>query len=170
MADIFKVGGSGGISASVSIDDTGLITAPAGLSGPVAGNADTATGAAGTFAATPFYTAAAQVVDMAGATKALVVGTAGTGQVSLTGNTVIIDANGSGGGTSGQNLKLPATAGLPSGKTMRLKLANIGGEDITLQTSAAGSTGITLAAGETRDVEYIAAGSLGWVSVNKSAG
>lgn len=158
----------GASGTSVDVSD-GVVTATTHV-GALTGNADTATGAAGTLAATPFYTAAAQVVDMAGATKALVVGTAGTGQVSLTGNTVIIDANGSGGGTSGQNLKLPATAGLPSGKTMRLKLANIGGEDITLQTSAAGSTGITLAAGETRDVEYIAAGSLGWVSVNKSAG
>lgn len=39
MADIFKVGGSAGVSASVSVSDTGVLTADAGFVGPLTGPA-----------------------------------------------------------------------------------------------------------------------------------
>ncbi len=161
MGDIFKVGGSGGVSASVSIDDSGVITAAGGLVGPVTGNASTATsattatGAEGTLSTAPFYTSAAQIVDMAGATHALVLTTATAGQTKLINNTVAVDANATGGGSSGQNLKFPVVTGLPSGKTMRIRVFNIGGETVTIQTAAGGSTDITVEAGVTKDIEYL---------------
>lgn len=151
-----------------AVDSTGIVTAT-GFVGPVTGNASTATSAttattattatdaAGALSTAPFYTSAAQVVDMAGATHALVLTTASTGQTKLISNTVFLDANGTGGGSSGQILKLPPVAGLPSGKTIRLRLINIGSETITLQTSAGGSTGIALTAAYVAEVEYVVA-------------
>lgn len=70
-----------------------------------------------------------QAVDMAGAAHALVLGTAGAGQTQLTGNIVTVDANGTGGGSSGQTLTLPAVADCDG---VILFIINTGGETVTL--------------------------------------
>lgn len=43
MADVFKTGGTAGVSGSFSVDDAGVATASGGFVGAVTGNADTAT-------------------------------------------------------------------------------------------------------------------------------
>lgn len=122
MADIFKVGGSAGVSSSFSVDDSGNATASSFI-GPLTGAATTA---AAEVAAAWFGHAVPLYVDMAGATYALTT-------ANCTSEVLLVDANGSGGGTSGQILKLVANAN-STGK--RLLIINAGDEAVTLQTSA----------------------------------
>ena len=73
-----------------------------------------------------------QSVDMAGAALSLVWGTASSGQAQVTSPLIQVDANGTGGGTSGQTLTLPsATTYVGS----RLMIVNVGGELVTLSDS-----------------------------------
>jgi hypothetical protein len=73
-------------------------------------------------------------VDLAGAELTIVGGTAGAGQVKLTSNLILVDANFTGGGSSAQNLVLPSAAtwvGVP------LFVKNVGSENVTLNTNVA---------------------------------
>lgn len=83
--------------------------------------------------AAPMGTVAAPV-DMAGAELTIVGGTAGAGQVKLTSNLILIDANFTGGGSSAQNLVLPSAA---TWVGVILFIKNVGGENVTVNTSVA---------------------------------
>jgi hypothetical protein len=79
----------------------------------------------------PVQTNAAQLVDMAGHAHALVYGDAAAYQTQITNEAFLVDANLTGGGSSGQTLTLPTiTATSNTGRT--LMIYNVGGEAITL--------------------------------------
>ena len=76
------------------------------------------------------------IIDMAGATNSLVLGTAGAGQTKLLGNVVLLDATLTGGGTSAQSLRLPPVADFLG----RLDIVNVGGEIINIKDSNGADT------------------------------
>jgi hypothetical protein len=73
------------------------------------------------------------IIDMAGHAHALVTGTAATYQTQLRGQFIAVDANATGGGTSGQTLTLPDVAAFAG---VELTIINAGGETITLSDVA----------------------------------
>lgn len=155
MADIFKVGGSAGVTESVSIDDAGVITASGGLVGPVTGNASSATAEK---AAAHFTHAVPLYVDMAGATYQLTT-------ANCTSETLVVDANGTGGGTSAQILKLLSNA-TSTGK--RLRVINAGGEAITIQTSAGADLAFPCVLQQSTMALFAYTTEAGWIPVQRT--
>ena len=111
----------GASGTSVDVSD-GVVTATSFV-GALTGNAATASAE---LAAAWFTHAVPLYVDMAGATYQLTT-------ANCTSEVLLVDANGTGGGTSAQILKLVANAD-STGK--RLLIINAGDEAVTLQTSA----------------------------------
>lgn len=87
------------------------------------------------------YSVPVQTIAMADATVTLVLDAAGEGQVRLTGQALLVDAQSGG---ASEILKLPAAAGLTG---VVLTIFNTGGEGIAVQTSD-GSAITTIAAGK----------------------
>ncbi len=84
---------------------------------------------------------AVQVIDMADAQVALVLGTAGAGQVKLVGNLLFVDANSAG----TEDLLLPPVA---TSSGMLVVVANTGGEDIILKDATDAITVATISTTE----------------------
>jgi hypothetical protein len=84
---------------------------------------------------------AIQTIDMADAQVALVYGTAGAGEVKLTGQILLVDANSAG----TEDLLLPPEAG---GTGLFLVVCNTGGEDIVVKDDADAVTIATVSTAE----------------------
>lgn len=80
----------------------------------------------------------AQIIDMADAQVALVLGTAGAGEVKLTANTLFVDANSSG----TEDLLLPPEA---ASSGLVLDIFNTGGESIVVKEDSDTTTIVTIA-------------------------
>jgi len=97
----------------------------------------------GASAASALLRLGVQALDMAGATTTLVTKqTSTSGEVQLKGQILTVDANATGGGSSGQTLKLPPEA---DSKGLFLIIYNIA-EQVVIQDDAGAITLATLAA------------------------
>jgi len=147
-------GGTAGLTGSLDIDDSGNVTATSFI-GPVTGNASTATAEK---AGAHFTHAVPLFVDMAGATYQLTT-------ANCTSETLVVDANFTGGGSSAQILKLLSNA-TASGK--HLTVINAGGEAITVQTSAGADLAFPCVLQQSTMARFVYTTEAGWIPVQRT--
>ena len=113
-----------------------------------------------TAAASALLRLGVQAIDMAGATTTLVTKqTSTSGEVQLKGQILTVDANASGGGSSGQELRVPPEA---DSKGLFFIIYNNGEEVVTIKEAAVGEWALCWCDGSATTTDSEGIGDVGW--------